>query len=83
MFENFFASLGLDCELSPCKYRYSVYGRSGGIFEGVKIESYTPSEIIFSFSGGKLAVTGKNMAVKKYFESEVALSGEICGVELK
>ena len=82
MTENLFSSLGLDCELLPYKFRYQVYGGSGGRFEGVRIDGYTPSEVVFSVRGGKLLVKGKNMSVKKYIENEVSLVGEIFAVEL-
>lgn len=83
MLENLLSSIGLDSELVPNSYRYSVYGKCGGRFEGVKIESYSPSEVIFSVNGGKITVKGKNISIKKYVEKEVSLSGEITSVELK
>lgn len=80
LFENLLGALGLDCELTPYKYRYYVYGKCGGWFEGVDIISYSDEEMIFAVKGGKIRVTGKNLAIKKYVEKEVALSGEIYGV---
>ncbi len=81
LFDNLLSALGLDCEISPYSYRYYVYGSCGGWFEGVSIISYSLSEVIFKTKNGKLKVTGKNLSVKKYVEQEVALSGEIYGVE--
>ena len=83
MFENFLSALGLDCELLPNSYRYTVYGKTGGLFEGVKIESYSLCEVVFLIRGGKIIVKGKNITVRKYLESETALSGEITSVEIK
>ncbi len=81
LFENLLDSLGIDCELTPYRYRYYVYGKCGGWFEGVTIVSYSKDEVIFKIHDGKLQVKGKNLSVKKYVEKEVALTGEIYGVE--
>ena len=80
--ENLLECLKIDEELSPSLFRYSVYGKRGGWFEGVKIESYAPSETVFLFKGGKIKVKGKDLSVRKYFENEVSLSGEIISIEV-
>ena len=80
LFENLLDCLGVDGEITPYKYRCYIYGTCGGWFEGVTIVSYTPEEVLFAVRGGNIKVTGKNLTVKKYVEREVALGGEIFGV---
>ncbi|MBO4262296.1 MAG: YabP/YqfC family sporulation protein [Clostridia bacterium] len=81
LYENLLSSLGIDGEVLPYAFRFSVYGGCGGFFEGVKISSFSADEIIFAVSRGKIKVTGKNLCVKKYVEREVVLGGEILCVE--
>ncbi len=74
--------LGIDREIRPYSYRFSVFGNCGGWFEGVcGIESFSPEEVVLKLGKGKLKVKGKNLTVKKYGEKEIALGGEISSVE--
>ena len=81
MLDGLLERFGLTDEITPCKFRYTVCAGRGGIFEGVKrIENFTGEEVILIV--GIMTVKGKNLAIKKYGENEVALTGRITGVSL-
>lgn len=84
MLDELTGKFGLPAEISPDKYRYTVFGNSGGLFEGVKsIASFSPSEIVLCVKCGALVIAGENLRIKKYGEKEIVVSGVIRGVELK
>lgn len=84
MLDELTGKFGLPIDLSPESYRYSVYGKSGGLFEGVRtICAFSEDKIILCVKNGTLIVTGEKLAIKKYGEREIAVSGRIVGVELK
>ena len=83
MVDGLLECFGLGGEIRPAKYRFTVCAGCGGVFEGVKkIETYSRGEVVLLISGGKLVVKGENLGIKKYGESEIALSGRITGVTL-
>ncbi len=83
MLDGLLERFGLTDEITPCKFRYTVCAGRGGIFEGVKrIENFTGEEVILIVGNGIMTVKGKNLAIKKYGENEVALTGRITGVNL-
>lgn len=83
MLDGLLERFGLSDEITPCKFRYTVCSGYGGIFEGVKrIENFTEEEVILIVGNGIMTVTGEKLAIKKYGEREVALTGRITGVSL-
>lgn len=83
MLDGLLENFGLTGEITPCKFRYTVCSGRGGIFEGVKrIENFTKEEVLLVVGGGIMTVKGENLAIKKYGENEVALTGRITGVSL-
>ena len=79
--ENILDGLGIDREIRPYPYRFSVFGRVGGWFEGIEgMESFSPEEVVLRLKKGKLRVSGRDLAVRKYGEKEIARGGEILSV---
>ena len=84
MFDEIVNKLGFGGEICPQKYRYTVFGVNGGIFEGVKkVVELTDKEITLCVKGGILSVTGENLKIRCFGESEITISGFIKGVEFK
>jgi hypothetical protein len=53
-----------------------------GYFQGVKrVEEYSPTLLILTFSKGVVQVTGEGLGICKYCEGDVEVSGKIYGVE--
>ena len=62
MFDEIVNKLGFGGEIRPQKYRYTVFGVNGAIFEGVKkVVELTDKEITLCVKGGILSVTGENL----------------------
>ena len=60
MSDELTGKFGLLAEISPDKYRYTVFGNSGGLFEGVKcIVSFFPSAIVLCVKCGALVIAGE------------------------
>jgi len=80
--ENICRGLGIEADITPCDFRYSVFGKYGGHFEGVKtLKSFGKEEVIIIIKDGEIKITGKNLSIRKYCENEVALNGEITEVK--
>ncbi len=59
--------------------RYTVAIGGGGYFEGVKrVGDFSPQKVVLYFSKCSLEITGENLAIKKYCEGDLELSGKIC-----
>jgi hypothetical protein len=53
-----------------------------GYFQGVKrVEEYSPTLLVLTFSKGVVQVTGEGLGICKYCEGDVEVSGKIYGVE--
>ena len=81
MIDEIAGMFGLISEIKPEKFRYSVYGRRGGIFEGVRrIAELSADKILLCTRGGVISVTGQNLRIKCFGERETVILGEITGV---
>ena len=68
MFDEIVNKLGFGGEIRPQKYRYTVFGVNGGIFEGVKkVVELTDKEITLCVKGGILSVTGEKLKRLLFF----------------
>lgn len=66
---------------SEMRYKIVINGEACGCFSFVTgIVKYSASEIILSVKGGKLTVSGENLAIGKYVEGDVLICGKITGI---
>lgn len=79
--EDALSLLGLKQELTPYPYRITLFGKCGGIIEGVKaITLYSETRIEISVKTASLVIVGDNLKIKTYDQSEVVIVGKITGV---
>lgn len=70
--EDFTYGKGINCTLTA----------NAGYFENVSgVVKYTSEEIVLSFKGGLITISGKNLAIKKYCEGDVAVCGQITALK--
>ena len=52
--------------------------RGGGYFEGVKaVSDFSPERIVLCFARESVEVTGDSLAIKKYCDGDLQISGRI------
>ena len=57
------------CTIVPC---------GGGYFEGVKaVGDFSPERVVICFPHHTISVEGKGLAIKKYYDGDLQLSGQI------
>ena len=79
--EDALSLLGLKQEITPYPYRITVFGKCGGIVEGVKsIGLYSESRIEILVKGATLVIVGDRLKIKTYDQSQVVIVGKITGV---
>lgn len=58
--------------------RCTVVPGGGGYFEGVKaVGDFSSERVVVCFPHGDVAVEGKGLAIKKYYDGDLQLSGQI------
>lgn len=58
--------------------RCTVVPGGGGYFEGVKaVGDFSSEKIVLCFSRGNVTVEGKELTIKKYYDGDLQLSGQI------
>lgn len=58
--------------------RCTVVPGGGGYFEGVKaVGDFSPERVVVCFPRGNVAVEGKGLTIKKYYDGDLQLSGQI------
>ena len=58
--------------------RCTIVPGGGGYFEGVKaIGDFSPERVVVCFHHSSVAVEGKGLSVKKYYDGDLQLSGQI------
>ena len=79
--EDALSLLGLKQELTPYPYRITLFGKCGGIVEGVKtIETYSETRIEVLVKSAKLVIVGDRLKIKTYDQSQIVIIGKITGV---
>ena len=79
--EDALSLLGLKQELTPYPYRVTLFGKCGGIIEGVKtIEYYSEERIEIVVKTTRIVVVGDKLKIKTYDQSQVVIVGKITGV---
>ena len=79
--EDALSLLGLKQELTPYPYRIALFGKCGGIVEGVKsIELYSEERIEILVKSARLVIVGDGLKIKTYDQSQVVIVGKITGV---
>ena len=79
--EDALSLLGLKQELTPYPYRITLFGKCGGIIEGVKaIELYSEERIEILAKSVRLVIVGEKLKIKTYDQSQVVVVGKITGV---
>ena len=64
--------------------RCTIVPGGGGYFEGVKaVGDFSPERIVICFSRGSVAVEGKGLAIKKYYDGDLQMSGKILGLRVE
>ena len=58
--------------------RCTIIPGGGGYFEGVKaVGDFSPERIVICFPKETVAAEGKNLSIKKYYDGDLQLSGQI------
>ena len=58
--------------------RCTIVPGGGGYFEGVKaIGDFSPERVVVCFHRCSVSVEGKGLSVKKYYDGDLQLSGQI------
>lgn len=64
--------------------RCTVVPGGGGYFEGVKaVGDFSSEKIVICFSHGSVAVEGKGLTIKKYYDGDLQLSGQIYALRVE
>lgn len=64
--------------------RCTVVPGGGGYFEGVKaVGDFSSEKIVLCFSHGNVAVEGKGLTIKKYYDGDLQLSGQIYALQVE
>ena len=64
--------------------RCTVVPGGGGYFEGVKaVGDFSPEKVVVCFPRGNVAVEGKGLAIKKYYDGDLQLSGQIFSLQME
>ncbi|MBE7067673.1 MAG: hypothetical protein E7381_00070 [Clostridiales bacterium] len=62
--------------------RYTVAINGGGYFQGLKaVEDFSPQKIVLLYGAGRVEVEGTELAIKKYCDGDLQLSGRILSVK--
>lgn len=63
--------------------RYTVLVGGGGYFEGVKtVGDFSPNKIVLHFPRYGVEIEGETLAIKKYCDGDLELSGKIYSAKL-
>ena len=82
--EDAMCLMGLGNEITPYSHRITLFGKCGCLIEGAKkILGFSATEIEISLKTSILVLKGKDLKIKKYCESEIALVGIIEEVTYK
>ena len=58
--------------------RCTIVPGGGGYFEGVKaVGDFSPEKVVVCFPHGNVAVEGKGLTIKKYYDGDLQISGQI------
>ena len=72
----------MQIEGMPLLYKVTVYGGLGIYLEDVKaVKSYTDKEIIVCLKKGELQLKGANLYIKKYFEGDLIIMGNVTEIK--
>ena len=64
--------------------RCTVIPGGGGYFEGVKaVGDFSPERIVICFPRETVAAEGKNLSIKKYYDGDLQLSGNIFSLRVE
>ncbi len=82
LIQSIATACGADCDTVPPEYRVTLLGKRGGYFEGIKsILTFEDDCISFALKQGTLFVYGRGLALGKYCDGDVAVTGDIQRVE--
>lgn len=63
---------------------FTVVPGFGGYFKGVKgVTSFSPQKIALAVGKTPVSVSGEDLAIGRFFEGDLFISGRITGVELE
>lgn len=63
---------------------YTVIPDFGGYFKSVKqVLEYSPEKVILQIGKMRLTVTGKDLAIGKYFEGDLLILGNVEGTSVE
>lgn len=64
--------------------RCTIVPGGGGYFEGVKaVGDFSPERIVICFPKETVAAEGKNLSIKKYYDGDLQLSGNIFSLRVE
>ena len=64
--------------------RCTIVPGGGGYFEGVKaVGDFSPERIVICFPKDTVAAEGKNLSIKKYYDGDLQLSGNIFSLRVE
>ena len=65
-------------------YSFTIAPPFGGYFKGVKrVHEYSPEKVVLEINKRKIAVTGENLTIDKYFQQDLLVRGDIRGVNFE
>ena len=80
LIEKIAAELGIDDEIFS-GIKYSVFDGHSAYIQGIKgIISFTDTQIELQLKKGKLILTGENLFIKKLWQGDAAVCGNIISV---
>ena len=78
LLEQILSELGADTLKS-----FSIVPGFGGYFRSVKgVAEFCPERIVLALKKNKITVEGTKLAIGKYFEEDVLITGNISGVKI-
>ena len=78
LLEQILSELGADTLKS-----FSIVPGFGGYFRSVKgVAEFSPEKIVLALRKNKITVEGTELAIGKYFEEDVLITGSIAGVKI-
>jgi len=64
--------------------RCTIVPSGGGYFEGVKaVGDFSSERVVICFPRATVAAEGKNLSIKKYYDGDLQLSGQIFSLRVE
>ena len=65
-------------------YSFTIAPKFGGYFKGVKrVHEYSHEKVVLEVNKKRIAVTGNELVIDKYFQQDLIIKGDISGVNFE